>query len=161
MPQATDSGFVQPYNGDPFVGHLSTPISDSDFTRTFIGNLPIYRQGLSPILRGLEVGMAHGYFIFGPMAKLGPLRDAAVANIGGLISTIALVLIATICLSSYGIVSFQGESPEGADPLKTSEGWSQFTGGFFIGGMGGAVVAFFLIENFQIVDSILRGLFNS
>ncbi|NEP79511.1 MAG: photosystem I reaction center protein subunit XI [Okeania sp. SIO3B3] len=161
MPEATDSGFVQPYNGDPFVGHLSTPISDSDFTRTFIGNLPIYRQGLSPILRGLEVGMAHGYFIVGPWTKLGPLRDSATANLGGLISAIALILIATICLSAYGIVSFQGDSPEGADPLKTSEGWSQFTGGFFIGAMGGAVVAFFLIENFEIVDSIFRGLVNN
>ncbi|NER01699.1 MAG: photosystem I reaction center protein subunit XI [Okeania sp. SIO3C4] len=161
MPEATDTGFVQPYNGDPFVGHLSTPISDSDFTRTFIGNLPIYRQGLSPILRGLEVGMAHGYFIVGPWTKLGPLRDSPTANLGGLISAIALILIATICLSAYGIVSFQGDSPEGADPLKTSEGWSQFTGGFFIGAMGGAVVAFFLIENFEIVDSIFRGLVNN
>ena len=34
---------IKPYNGDPFVGHLSTPISDSDFTRAFIGNLPAYR----------------------------------------------------------------------------------------------------------------------
>ena len=45
MPEATDSGFVQPSKGDPFVGHLSTPISDSDFTKAFIGNLPIYRPG--------------------------------------------------------------------------------------------------------------------
>ncbi|MCL2931504.1 MAG: photosystem I reaction center protein subunit XI [Trichodesmium sp. MAG_R03] len=161
MTQATDSGFVQPYKGDPFVGHLSTPISDSDFTRAFIGNLPIYRRGLSPILRGLEVGMAHGYFIVGPWAKLGPLRDSAVANLGGLISTIALILIATICLSTYGLVSFQGESAEGADPLKTSEGWSQFTGGFFIGAMGGAIVAFFLLENFELVDSMFRGFVNN
>ncbi len=160
MPEATDTGFVQPYNGDPFVGHLSTPISDSDFTRTFIGNLPIYRQGLSPILRGLEIGMAHGYFIVGPWTKLGPLRDGATANLGGLISAIALILIATICLSAYGIVSFQGDSPEGADPLKTSEGWSQLTGGFFIGGMGGAFVAYFLIENFELVDSMFRGFVN-
>ncbi|NEQ35161.1 MAG: photosystem I reaction center protein subunit XI [Okeania sp. SIO3I5] len=154
MSEATDSGFVQPYKGDPFVGHLSTPISDSDLTRTFIANLPIYRQGLSPILRGLEVGMAHGYFIVGPWTKLGPLRDSAVANLGALISTIALILIASICLSAYGIVSFQGESSEGTDPLKTSEGWSQFTGGFLIGAMGGAIVAFFLIENLGLVTSI-------
>ena len=157
MPKAIDSGLVQPYKGDPFVGHLSTPISDSNLTKAFINNLPIYRQGISPILRGLEVGMAHGYFIFGPMAKLGPLRDATVANIGGLMSTIALVLIATICLSFYGIVSFPGNKAESEDSLKTPEGWSQFTGGFFIGGMGGAVMAFFLIENFGIVDSILQG----
>ena len=44
---------VQPYNNDPFTGHLSTPISDSAFTRAFIGNLPAYRKGLSPLIRGL------------------------------------------------------------------------------------------------------------
>ncbi|MDY7006885.1 MAG: photosystem I reaction center protein subunit XI [Cyanobacteriota bacterium] len=164
MPEAIDTGFVQPYKGDPFVGHLSTPISDSDFTRAFIGNLPIYRKGLSPILRGLEVGMAHGYFLAGPWTKFGPLRDSATANLGGLIPAIALILIATICLSAYGIVSFQkndGLSPEGPNSLKSAEGWSQFTGGFFIGAMGGAVVAFFLLENFEVVDSIFRGLVNN
>ncbi len=57
---------VQPYNNDPFTGHLSTPISDSGFTRALIGNLPAYRKGLSPLIRGLEIGMAHGYFLVGP-----------------------------------------------------------------------------------------------
>ena len=160
MASPTDQGFVQPYNGDPFVGHLSTPISDSDFTRAFIGNLPIYRKGLSPLLRGLEVGMAHGYFVVGPWTKLGPLRDGANANLGGLISAVALILIATICLSAYGLASFQKEPAPDADPLKTAEGWSQFAGGFFVGGMGGAFVAFFLLENFDVVDSIFRGLVN-
>jgi photosystem I subunit 11 len=160
MPLSKDDGVIQPYNGDPFVGHLSTPISDSEFTRAFIGNLPAYRKGLSPILRGLEVGMAHGYFLIGPWVKLGPLRDSAHANLGGLISGIALILIATICLSAYGLVSYQGESQPGADYLKTSEGWSQFAGGFFVGAMGSAFVAYFLLENFSVVDSIFRGLFN-
>ncbi|MCG5061689.1 MAG: photosystem I reaction center protein subunit XI [Limnoraphis sp. WC205] len=157
---ARDSGFVQPYKGDPFVGHLSTPISDSDFTRAFIGNLPAYRKGLSPLLRGLEVGMAHGYFISGPWVKFGPLRDSASANLGGLISGMALILIATACLSAYGLVSFQKKS-EGADFLQTDEGWSQFAGGFFIGAMGGAFVAFFLLENFSVVDDIFRGIVNN
>ena len=153
---------IKPYNGDPFVGHLSTPISDSDFTRAFIGNLPAYRKGLSPLLRGLEVGMAHGYFLIGPWIKLGPLRDhPSAANLGALISGIALILIATICLSAYGLVSFQKGDSNTGDSLQTSEGWSQFAGGFFFGGMGGAFVAFFLLENFGLVDSIFRGLVNS
>ena len=152
---------IKPYNGDPFVGHLSTPISDSEFTRAFIGNLPAYRKGLSPLLRGLEVGMAHGYFLVGPWIKLGPLRDhPSAANLGGLISAIALILIATICLSAYGLVSFQ-KGGSGTDSLQSSEGWSQFAGGFFVGAMGGAVVAFFLLENFNLVDSIFRGFVNS
>ncbi|XFA72464.1 photosystem I reaction center protein subunit XI [Thermosynechococcaceae cyanobacterium Okahandja] len=150
---------VKPYNGDPFVGHLSTPISDSGLVKAFISNLPAYRQGLSPILRGLEVGMAHGYFLIGPWVKLGPLRDSDVANLGGLISGIALILVATACLAAYGLVSFQ-KANSGGDALKTGEGWSQFTAGFFVGAMGGAFVAFFLLENFAVVDGIMTGLFN-
>lgn len=159
MADATDRGLIQPYNGDPFVGHLSTPISDSALVRAWINNLPAYRKGLSPILRGLEVGMAHGYFVVGPWAKLGPLRDDPNAYLGALISAIGLVLIATICLSAYGLAYFQGDNSD-SDPMKTAEGWSQFAGGFFIGAMGAAFVAFFLLENFDIVDSMLRGLVN-
>jgi len=48
MADARNMEMVKPYHGDPFVGHLSTPISDSAFTRAFIGNLPAYRKGLSP-----------------------------------------------------------------------------------------------------------------
>jgi len=159
MAEATDRGLIQPYNGDPFVGHLSTPISDSALTRVWINNLPAYRKGLSPILRGLEIGMAHGYFVLGPWTKFGPLRDGPNAYLGALISAIALILIATICLSGYGIAYFQGDNSD-SDPMKTAEGWSQFAGGFFVGAMGAAFVAFFLLENFDVVDSIFRGLVN-
>jgi photosystem I subunit XI len=156
MASATDKGLVQPYNGDPFVGNLSTPINDSPLVKAFISNLPAYRKGLSPIQRGIEVGMAHGYFLVGPWAKLGPLRDDPNAMLGALISAVALILIASVCLSAHGLVINQG-SPKSDDPLKTAEGWSQFAGGFFIGAMGGAFVAFFLLENFAVVDSIFRG----
>jgi photosystem I subunit XI len=150
---------IKPYNGDPFTGHLSTPISDSAFTRAFIGNLPAYRKGLSPLLRGLEIGMAHGYFIVGPWTKLGPLRDSEHAALGGLISAIALVMIATICLSAYGLVTFQDTHNE-KDSLQSSEGWSAFAGGFFIGATGGAFVAYLLLLNLGVVDSIMTGVFN-
>lgn len=155
----TSNQVVKPYNGDPFTGHLSTPISDSAFTRAFIGNLPAYRKGLSPILRGLEVGMAHGYFLMGPWTLLGPLRDSEYQYIGSLINVLALILVATAALSSYGLVSFQGEQST-SDSLQTADGWSQFAAGFFVGGMGGAFVAFFLLENLGVVDGIFRGLFN-
>jgi photosystem I subunit 11 len=151
---------VKPYNGDPFVGHLSTPISDSDFTRTFIGNLPAYRKGVAPILRGLEVGMAHGYFLIGPWIIFGALRETEFASLGGLICGFAMVLIGTACLSIYGIVSFQNKPTNSEDSLQSSEGWSQFAAGFFIGGMGGAFVAYFLMQNFDTVDAILRGTVN-
>jgi photosystem I subunit XI len=163
MTQSTYKQVVHPYNGDPFLGSLDTPISASDFTKTFIGNLPAYRPGLSPLLRGLEVGMAHGYFLIGPWYTLGPLRDSEVAALGALISVVALLMLATICLSAYGIVSFQnGRSVGTGDAaMNSSEGWSLFTGGFFFGGMGGAAVAYFLLANFSVVDGIMRGVFNN
>jgi photosystem I subunit XI len=150
---------IKPYKGDPFVGHLSTPISDSGIVNTFIGNLPAYRKGLSPILRGLEVGLAHGYFLVGPWAKLGPLRDSDVANIGALISGLALILIATTCLAAYGLASFQ-KSSSSDNTLQSAGGWSQFTSGFFVGGMASAFFAYFLLENLGVVDGIMTGLFN-
>lgn len=167
------SDLIKPYNGDPFVGHLSTPISDSAFTRAFIGNLPAYRRGLSPLIRGLEIGLAHGYFLIGPWVKLGPLRDSDAAALGGLISGIALILVATASLSAYGLVRFsdaksteeaaaQASTVPAGSPtaLETEDGWSQFTGGFFIGATGGAFTAYLLLANFGTVDSIFRGLVN-
>jgi photosystem I subunit XI len=150
---------IKPYKGDPFVGHLSTPISDSGIVNLFIRNLPAYRQGLSPILRGLEVGLAHGYFVVGPWAKLGPLRDSDVANIGALISGLGLILIASTCLAAYGLAYFQKSSGD-SDSLHSAAGWSQFTSGFFVGGMASAFFAYFLLENFSVVDGIMTGLFN-
>jgi photosystem I subunit 11 len=47
------------------------------------------------------------------------------------------------------------------DALRNAEGWSQFTAGFFIGGMGGVFVAYFLLENFKGIDAIFRGLVNN
>lgn len=164
MADARDIEMVKPYGGDPFVGHLSTPISDSAFTRAFIGNLPAYRKGLSPVLRGLEIGMAHGYFLLGPWVVFGPLRDYAEARyLGALVSALVLVLLGTAGMAAWGLVSLKSasDSPAGTDRLKTSEGWSEFAGGFFIGGMGGAFVAYFLLENFGTVDAIFRGLVNN
>ncbi|HEY9825879.1 MAG TPA: photosystem I reaction center protein subunit XI [Stenomitos sp.] len=162
MTETSYKQVVHPYNGDPFVGNLATPISASDFTKTFIGNLPAYRPGLSPLLRGLEIGMAHGYFLVGPWYTFGPLRDSEHAALGALISVVALLVIATMCLSAYGIVSFQNGRKIGTGDaaLNSSDGWSLFTGGFFFGSMGGAAVAYFLLSNFNVVDGIMRGLFN-
>jgi photosystem I subunit XI len=161
--------YIKPYKGDPQEGHLSTPISDSAFTKAFIGNLPAYRKGLSPLSRGLEVGLAHGYFLVGPWFKLGPLRDSEYAALGALVSAVALVLIATVAISAHGLVSLGNSSDSGHDSLaaysssdriKTAQGWSEFAGGFFIGGSGGAFVAYFLVQNLAGVDAIFRGLVN-
>lgn len=161
MADARDVEMVKAYGGDPFNGHLSTPVSGSAFTKVFIGNLPAYRPGLSPILRGLEIGMAHGYFLVGPEVIVGPLRDSAYANFGGLITAMAIVLLGTAGMAAHGLVTYPNtKMADSEEPLRTSEGWSQLAGGFFIGGMGGAFVAYFFLENFEVLDSIFRGTIN-
>lgn len=69
--------------------------------------------GVSPLLRGVEIGLAHGFLLVGPFIKLGPLRNVEnVAEIVGCINGAATVLILTLCLAAYGAVTFQGEGPQ-------------------------------------------------
>jgi len=100
------ANFIKPYNDDPFVGHLATPITSSSLTRALLKNLPAYRFGLTPLLRGLEIGLAHGYFLIGPFAKLGPLRNSDIGLLAGFFSTVGLILILTLGLTIYGAASF-------------------------------------------------------
>jgi photosystem I subunit XI len=138
--------------GDPQIGNLNTPINSSPFTKAFINNLPAYRRGLSPFRRSLEIGMAHGYLLLGPFAKLGPLRDSDVANLAGLLSAIGLVVILTICLSIYAN-SYPSATID-SDPLGSAEGWNEFAGGFLIGGIGGAAFAYALLANLPTLQGI-------
>jgi photosystem I subunit XI len=136
---------------DPQVGNLETPLNSSGFSRAFINNLPAYRDGLSANRRGLEVGMAHGYFLYGPFALLGPLRGSEIAGTAGLLATLGLIGILTIALSMYGEVGVGKvqptlTSPTPPDNLGDKEGWSEFASGFLLGGCGGAFFAYFLCQ---------------
>jgi photosystem I subunit XI len=149
--------------GDPQVGNLATPINSSDFTKAFINSLPAYRAGLSAQRRGLEVGMAHGYLLFGPFAYASHFRNSELADFVGVVSAVILVLILTICLSLYSSTGVAKPvatvtTPNPPESLGNSEGWSDFTQGFLIGGMGGAVFAYIIL---QIVKAgILAAIFN-
>ena len=137
------ANFIKPYNDDPFVGHLATPVTSSAVTKTLLQNLPAYRFGLTPLLRGLEIGLAHGYFLIGPFTALGPLRDSEIKLLAGFLSTIGLVVILTLGLTIYGIVSFNKKNPtETKNCLQTREAWNQFKSGFFVGACGSASFAF-------------------
>lgn len=144
--------FIKPYNDDAFVGNLATPVSTSSFTRSFLSNLPAYRSGLSPLLRGLEVGMAHGYFLVGPFYKFGPLRSSDVALISGLFSSIGLIVILTACLTIYGMVSFEPNETD-IDRLQTATGWRRFTSGWLVGSIGGSSFAYILISNITFLQT--------
>jgi len=144
------ANFIKPYNDDPFVGHLATPITSSAITRSILQNLPAYRPGLTPLLRGLEVGLAHGYFLMGPFVKLGPLRDSNIGLLAGFLSTIGLIIILTLGLTIYGVATFEdstsqiGESSTG---LQTRKSWDQFKGGFFVGACGSSGFAFICLSS--------------
>nr|YP_009093008.1 photosystem I protein subunit XI [Rhizosolenia imbricata]AIR75681.1 photosystem I protein subunit XI [Rhizosolenia imbricata] len=144
------ANFIKPYNDDPFVGHLATPITSSAITRAILKNLPAYRFGLTPLLRGLEIGLAHGYFLIGPFVKLGPLRNSDIALIAGFLSTIGLILILTLGLTIYGIAAFGQEKTIDSVPsleLQTKKAWDQFKGGFFVGACGSAGFAFVCLSS--------------
>ena len=157
----TSSEFIKPYAGDPQIGNLETPLNSSGLSRAFISNLPAYREGLSAQRRGLEVGMAHGYLLYGPFALLGPLRDSDVPAVAGLLAAVGLVLILTVCLSLYSGANVSPSVSRNTLPytppeaLSTDEGWSEFAGSFLIGGIGGAAFAYFLTANLPILSSLL------
>jgi photosystem I subunit 11 len=143
---------------DGQVSNLSTPINGSGIVQAFISNLPIYRNGLSAQRRGLEVGMAHGYFLLGPFTLLGPLRNSDSSHLVGLLSTVGLIVILTICLSLYASVNPATPLPSVAAPKAPTDlnqkGWNEFTSGFLVGGIGGAAFAYFLVANVPIFSNI-------
>ena len=136
---------IRPYNDDPFVGHLSTPITSSRVTQAILENLPAYRYGLTPLLRGLEIGLAHGYFLIGPFVSLGPLRNSNIGLLAGFLSTIGLIVILTLGLTIYGIASFNQEKYE--NTLQSKKAWNQFKSGFFVGACGSASFAFICLSS--------------
>ncbi|XP_039027546.1 photosystem I reaction center subunit XI, chloroplastic-like [Hibiscus syriacus] len=148
---------IQPINGDPFIGSLETPITSSPLIAWYLSNLPAYRTAVNPLLRGVEVGLAHGFLLVGPFVKAGPLRNTAVAGQAGSLAAAGLVVILSICLTMYGVASFNEGDPSTApsltltgrkkepDQLQTAEGWAKFTGGFFFGGISGVIWAYFLL----------------
>ena len=120
------ANFIKPYNDDPFVGHLATPITSSAVTRAILQNLPAYRFGLTPLLRGLEIGLLAGF-----------------------LSTIGLIVILTLGLTIYGVASFGQEKSESSNEndLQTKKAWDQFKGGFFVGACGSAGFAFICLSS--------------
>lgn len=141
---------VHPAFNDPQRGNLETPINASGLAKAYINNLPAYRRGLSPLRRGLEVGMAHGYWLIGPFATFSPLRGTEVAYTVALLSVISLLIISTLAISLYASVQKPVSqpivtAPNIPDAFTTQEGWNEYASGFLIGGIGGALFAYLLL----------------
>ena len=151
---------VFPPNRDPQWGDLETPINNSGLVKWYINNLPAYRQGITTQRRGLEAGMAHGYWLLGPFAKLGPLRDADIANLAGLLSTLGMVAISAFAIALYANsnpsqpVANVTTANRVPDAFKSPEGWNSYATSFLIGGVGGAVVAYFLLDNIEVIQRV-------
>ncbi|MCS6814239.1 MAG: photosystem I reaction center subunit XI [Cyanobacteria bacterium] len=163
MSTPNDRSVVRPA-GDPQIGNLATPVNSSTLTVWFINNLPAYRPSLSPQRRGLEIGMAHGYLLLGPFSLLGPLRNSVVPNLAGLLGTIGLIVILTACLFIYSAVGVKKPittitAPNPPKELETDEGWSQFTSGFLVGGVGGALFAYLILGLLSIFGISFKGVF--
>ncbi|CAI7808744.1 unnamed protein product [Closterium sp. NIES-54] len=153
----TNYQVIEPLNGDPFVGGLETPVTSAPLVAWFLSNLPGYRTGVNPLLRGVEVGLAHGYLLVGPFVCTGPLRGTEVGQVAGTLGAAALVAILSMCLTVYGIASFKEGAPstgstltlsgrtKEADKLQTADGWASFAGGFFFGGLSGVAWAYILL----------------
>ncbi|MCZ4151177.1 hypothetical protein BZG21_43095, partial [Escherichia coli] len=116
-----------------------------------------YRTAVSPLLRGIEVGLAHGFLLVGPFVKTGPLRNTEYAGAAGSLAAAGLGVILTSCLTMDGISSFNEGDPstapsltltgrkKEADKLQTADGWAKSSGGFFFGGISGVIWAYFLL----------------
>jgi photosystem I subunit 11 len=129
------------------VGHLATPVTSSALTRAILQNLPAYRFGLTPLLRGLEIGLAHGYFLIGPFVTLGPLRNSDISLFAGFLSTLGLIIILTLGLTIYGVATFGQDKSAITNDLQTKKAWDQFKGGFFVGACGSAGFAFICLSS--------------
>ena len=152
---------VNPASNDPQIGNLETPINASPLVKAYINSLPAYRQHLSPLRRGLEVGLAHGYWLIGPFYEFNPLRETEVGSLVALLSTIGLILISTLAISLYASSSPPQPTatlttPNPPAELRTPTGWSEYASGFFIGGVGGAIFAYAIVSNVDLLTNVLN-----
>ncbi|MEO1396380.1 MAG: chlorophyll a/b binding light-harvesting protein [Cyanobacteria bacterium J06634_5] len=150
---------------DVLQGNLQTPLNASALSVDFIRKLPILRDNLSPLRRGLEVGMAHGYWAIGPFIMLGPLRNSDQALIAGTLSGCGLIVIGFIVLLGYGLASLSSAAKtpvytkaradddvlELPESLRSVAGWRQFSFSFLVGGLGGCLFAALLLDGFSRV----------
>jgi len=145
-----DAGVTINFQGpERFAGdQIQTAVRDSAFSQQFLDNLAFYRQGLKPWQRGLEIGMAHGYFIIGPFVSLGPLRNTPEAATVGMLAGIAVIIIAT----SGGLLLGTTLKPTLFDKPgdKPAQGFQEMMAWHAIGGIGGAAFAHILLTLFAL-----------
>ncbi|WP_442935760.1 photosystem I reaction center subunit XI [Nostoc sp.] len=98
----------------------------------------------------------------GSLGLLGLLRNSNLGSLVGLFAAGGLILILTMGFSLYGTTTFERQQemyprsatvaivPRVPQTLNSTERWSQFTEGFLIGGIGGAIFAYLLLTSIAL-----------
>ena len=132
---------------EPFAGdQVQTLLENGRFSKQFLSNLAFYREGLKPWQRGLEIGMAHGYFLIGPFTSLGPLRNTPEAATVGLLCGCAIVGLVSVGGLIFGSTIKPTRFDKPGD--KPASGFIEMINWHAIGGLGGAGFAHALITIF-------------
>lgn len=129
------------YEDSSFGSSLSTFITTSSASAVILASLPMYRIGLSCRQKGLEIGMAHGYFLIGPFISYGPLRNTEIANFAGLLSVMGLIFILSIVIAIYGYITKEEDE---------KVNWSELNKGFIVGAFGSAIFSFGLLSTIKL-----------
>lgn len=124
----------------PYRVEVANIVNSSELAQVYLDSLPLYRVGLKPGERGLEIGLAHGYFLLGPFLKVGPLRNSPHALVIGYLCTIGLIIIMFSGLSLYLTVRYENDT-ENYEKMKN------FANGIFMGLFGGSLFTFLLLIN--------------
>lgn len=146
---------------DLYGSNFATPINSSPIVKAFINNLPAYRQGLSPFRRGLEVGLAHGYWLIGPFFEFNPLRESHQGALVALLSTFGLIVISTLAIALYAgsnppAPTATITAPNPPEAFYHSQGWFTYAKGFLVGGLGGALFAYLIVSNVDVFKNALN-----
>jgi len=129
---------------EPFAGdQVATPLT----ARTvFVDSLAFYREGLQTWQRGLQIGLAHGYFLVGPFTALGPLRNTPEAATVGLLCACAIVGIVSVGGLLFGATVKPTRFDKPGDA--PAAGFQEMINWHAVGGLGGAGVAHALLTIF-------------
>jgi len=130
---------------EPFSGEIRTIVTEGA-GKKFQEAWAWGREGLKPWQRGLEIGMAHGYFLIGPFTVTGPLRATPEAATIGLLCGAACIGLVSVGGLLYANTIRPTLFDEEGDVK--GAGFTKLVTWHAIGGVGGAGFAHALITLF-------------
>jgi hypothetical protein len=143
-----DSGALIQWKGkEPFAGDLvQTPVTDGRWSKQYLAAMAFYREGLKPWQGGIDIGMAHCYFLICPFVSLGPLRNTPEGATVGLLCGVAVIGIVSVGGLIFGTTMKPTRFDQEGD--KPAAGFIEMINWHAIGGLGGAGFAHALLTLF-------------